>query len=166
MQSSLWFLVPFEQVFIWSLCRVRFIPLGLFVPSGRGLILFQGIHLYSFLNDDAKVARPYILDIYLYCIDFLSQGWRKEPCHNYLSGYPLLLDICDFFHFLCRGLVPHQWCEPISISDSQKFASDKCLEDWIVLWQRILYSEIYNQGTLPLLPTIVLKHKPSKTFFN
>lgn len=39
----------------------------------------QRIYLYSFLNDDAKVARAYVLGVYLCGMYFLSQGWKKNP---------------------------------------------------------------------------------------
>lgn len=42
-------------------------------------VVVAGSFLYSFLNDDAKVARPYILAIYLCCIDFLSQLGKRSP---------------------------------------------------------------------------------------
>ena len=122
------------------------------------MIISRSIHvaiIYLFLSVDAKVARPYILNIYLSCIDFLSQGRWKEPWHNYLSGYLWLPIICDLSHFLCWdwGFVSDLRFKPSSsvTSEGQKFAYELCWENWIVLWQWILYCNDYHQGRLPAI---------------
>lgn len=61
--------------------------------------MLQGIYLYSFLNDDAKVARPYMLAIYLHRFSELKLE-RSSPAtivwmsltfgHLLIFPFPLL----------------------------------------------------------------------------